>query len=204
MTTAVVCVVFTPFATLADHIDNEGIVSVYVPQPEDEGSATITEYTDFLTWSTAVGGPLDENRYADLGGGVTVTTQYLSVGALYTDGDDVTQWYGNSTDGFVLNANGRVNITFSRLLTAIGVNFPGALRIVGYLGNNVVFVSSDFGGGGAFIFGGIISTQQFDRVELIDWLDDTVFLDDVFYNAGGPVSVEDSGWGRVKGRYYKE
>lgn len=182
----------------ANNVDNVGVVPID-PIPAVEGGATITEYTDYASWLAAVGGSATENRYADLGVGVTVTTQYLGVGALYTDGNDVTMDYtGSSTDNVILNGNGRVNITFSAQQTSIGVNFPGAVRIVAYDGATVVFTSSDFGGSGTFFFGGVVSDTPFNRVEIIDWFDDAVFPDDVFYHDGGPSPTFETTWGRLK------
>jgi hypothetical protein len=181
----------------ANNIDNVGVVPID-PIPVVDGGAVITEYTDYATWLAAVGAAT-ENRYADLGVGVPVTNQYLGVGALYTDGDDVTMdLTGSSTDNVILDGFGLVSITLTAPQTAVGVNFPGAVRIVGYSGPDVVFTSRDFGGAGAFFFGGVISDTPFDRVEILDWIDTLVFPDDVFYHEGDPTPTIDSTWGQLK------
>ena len=181
----------------AGNIDNAGL---QIPD-RNEGTRTIVNYTDYTNWSAAVGGSIAENRYAELGDGVLVTTQYQAVGATYTDGDDYTMSYpGGSTDGMILNGNGRVHITFSYPLTAVGVNFPGAVRIYSYMGTQLVFQSDDFGGSGTGFFGGVVSDTQFDRVEIMDWVDDMVFVDDVFYNAEG-TATQTTTWGEIRSLY---
>jgi hypothetical protein len=162
------------------------------------GPASITEYTEFDPWADAMGRCLVENRYAELGAGVYVTDQYLPVGALYTDGDDLTAAYDSSTDGMLLYGQGRIHVSFSHYLFGIGVNFPGALRIIGYLGEDLVFTSGDFAGYGVFFFGGVISDLPFDRVELMDWVDDLVYVDDIFYNPSEPSGTDLTSWGRIK------
>lgn len=184
------------FAT-ADNSDNFGIEPIDRPEGVP-GSALISEYTTYTTWLAAIPCQPAENRYAELGAGVTVTNQYAGVGATYTDGDDVTQASGFATDGMWIDGHGRVNIQFSEPICVIGVNFPGALRIVGYSGAAVVFTSSDFAGSGSGFFGGVISDTPFDRVELIDWVDDLVYIDDVFYCCDGSTGTEESSWGSVK------
>ncbi|MFH1277316.1 MAG: hypothetical protein ABIK65_02915 [Candidatus Eisenbacteria bacterium] len=193
----IACLVVTAGIASADNVDNMGIGQIDRPEGVP-GFALITEYTDYATWLAAITCVPAENRYAELGNGVIVTNQYNGVGATYTDGNDVTYAYGSSTDGMILDGVGRINISFSVPVCVIGVNFPGALRIVGYSGMTVVFTSSDFAGSGTGFFGGVISDTPFDRVELIDWVDDFVYIDDVFYCCDGGTGTEESSWGSVK------
>ncbi len=196
-TAAIACLVATAGLASADNIDNIGIEALGRPEVIS-GFALTTEYTDYATWLAAISCDPAENRYADLGAGVTVTAQYAGVGATYTDGNDVTYAYASSTDGMILEGFGRVNISFSVPVCVIGVNFPGALRIVGYSGATVVLTSSDFAGSGTGFFGGVISDTPFDRVELIDWFDEAVYIDDVYYCCGDATGTEESSWGSVK------
>ena len=80
------------------------------------------------------------------------------------------------------------------------MNFPGAVRIYGYMGSTLVFQSNDFGGSGTGFFGGVISDIAFDRVEIMDWMDDSVYPDDVFYNAEA-TATETTTWGMIRGLY---
>ena len=186
-------------SSMAASVDNHGVEPVLAGPDADDRS--ITNYTDYATWLSDFGASVAENRYAELGDGVIVTSQYSGVGATYTDGDDVTFRYGDSTDGMLLDGDGRIHISFSTPQTAIGVNFPGALQIIGYDDSgNQVFASDQFAGSGTFHFGGVISTEPFTNVELLDWYDDTVYVDDVFYG-GDPTATQDSDWSFIKVLY---
>ena len=134
-----------PVFALAGAIDNVGLD---IPTPQQSALTSITEYTDEATWATALGVPTVINPYGDLADGVTVTNQYAPLGALYTDGDDVTVAYGAAIDGMLLQGGAGINVEFSDPVNAVGINYPGALRITGYLDGAEVFVSSDLGSAG--------------------------------------------------------
>jgi hypothetical protein len=183
---------------VAGHVDNVGVPQSGVAAT---GSREITNFTNYDDWAAAMGSAtIYENRYAELGGGVTVTDQYQAVYATYTDGDDVTYSYTESTDGMLLQGNGRINITFDMPMMGIGINFPGAMQVIGYMEGSVVFTSDPFGESGTFFFGGVVSTEPFDAVEILDWVDDTVYIDDVFYGAD-VVATESVTWSAVKALY---
>jgi hypothetical protein len=56
-----------------------------------------------------------------------------------------------------------------------------------YSGATLLDISSQFAGVGSGFFGGAVSTP-FDRVVLIDWFDDVVFIDNLhFGNAVVPI-----------------
>lgn len=183
-----------PVFALAGAVDNVGLD---IPTPQQSALTSITEYTDEATWAAALGVPTAINPYGDLASGVTVTNQYASLGALYTDGDDITVDSGVAIDGMLLQGGGGINVEFSDPVNAVGINYPGAVRITGYLAGAEVFVSSDLGGAGSGLFAGIISTDQFDRILIIDWVDSAVFIDDLNYDRG-TVSAESQSLSAVK------
>jgi hypothetical protein len=193
---ALVAIIACSGMAFATEIDNVGLKPLYPADGRD--TAAITEYTDYATWAAAAAVPLLENRYAELGGGVIVTNQYAGMGAVYTDGNDITYPYGDSTDGMLLNGSGRIYVTFDEPVYAVGMNYPGAVTISGFLGAAPVFTSSDFGGSGAFFFAGIVSTDAFDNIEIKDWVDDAVYIDDLFYPEMGVVPTEEGSWSHVK------
>ena len=183
-----------PALALAGPIDNVGLD---IPLPQQSVLTSITEYTDEATWAAAIGAPTVINPYGDLAEGVIVTNQYLPVGALYTDGDDVTIDYSNAIDGRNLNGNGSITVEFSDEVYAVGINYPGALRITGFLAGAQVFASSDLGGSGDGFFAGIISTDPFDSVLIEDWVDNFAYIDDLNYDRG-TVSAESQSLSAVK------
>jgi len=183
-----------PVFALAGAVDNVGLD---IPTPQQSALTSITEYTDEATWAAALGVPTAINPYGDLASGVIVTNQYSSLGALYTDGDDLTVDSVEAIDGRYLQGGGGINVEFSDPINAVGINYPGALRVTGYLDGAEVFVSSDFGGSGSGFFAGIISTDQFDRILIVDWVDSAVFIDDINYDRG-TVSAESQSLSAVK------
>lgn len=150
-------------------------------------AAIISEFTDLPTYNAAVGPHTTIHFNDKIPGGAIITGQYLGEGATFNDGDDLIHFDSNFiTDGVGLNGSGRIDISFSSLINHIGVEFPGALRIELYLGGSLLDTSSQFAGQGTGFFGGLISTP-FDRVVLIDWVDNKVFIDNVHIGATIPI-----------------
>lgn len=190
----VTCLLLLPIALVAGPVDNTGLT---VPTPQSTASRSITEYTDQAAWEAAAAAAITVNPYGDLGVGVIVTDQYLALGALYTDADDQTYPYSESIDGMLLNGNGRIHVTLSSPAMAVAVNYPGAVAIIGYLGGAEIFSSSDFGSSGSGLFAGIVSTEPFDSLEIYDWVDDAVYIDDLDYTTTA-VPTEAQAWSQVK------
>ncbi|MCB9778659.1 MAG: hypothetical protein H6742_08870 [Alphaproteobacteria bacterium] len=166
----------TALADVTDPVTNAGASLPPVPAPP-----AATEYTTESSWVTAFGGSYTEIGFAELGSGVTVTTQYEDDGLEFTDGNDATLAYSSVADGMLLNGNGRIYIEFASPIDALLVEFAGGLVITAYdASDTVVYTSSNFGGGGLGLFGGIISDTPFVKVELKDYVDDRVFIDNLF------------------------
>jgi len=187
-------ILVAPLLAHAGPVDN---ADLDIPDPYQTTTTTITEYLDQASWEAAIGMLTLTNPYGDLGADVIVTNQYAGIGTTYTDGDDITFPYGDSLDGMLLSGITRIHVQFNNLVYAVAVNYPGAVQIVGYLGGSVVFTSSEFGSSGAYLFAGIVSTDAFDSVEILDWVDDAVYIDDLNYN-GGILGTTASDWTSVK------
>jgi len=141
----------------------------------------ITEFTSLSAYNTAVGAHtvIDFQGFSS---GTVITTQFSGLGATFTDGNDtILTDSGFVTDGIGLKGNGRIDMSFSFLISHVGAEFPGALQIDLFLGTTLVDTSSQFAEFGTGFFGGVLSTP-IDRVVLRDWLDDTVFIDNLHFN----------------------
>ncbi len=152
-------------------------------------SADVLEFTDKDEWIKAVG------QFATIGftgfpEGTWITDQYADVGILFTDGDD---WI-HHTCGFVNDCwglaggdgNDQITVAFDTPQLWIGVDYPGALKIELFSEGRLIYTSSNFGVGGAGNFAGLLSTDLFDGAVLSDWVDGTVFIDDLHFVPPGP------------------
>ena len=147
-------------------------------------SADVIEFTDKDEWIDAVG----EFTTIDFTGfpeGTWITDQYADLGILFTDGDD---WI-HHTCGYVNDCWGlaggdgdeQITLAFDTPQLWIGVDYPGAMKIELFNEGRLIYTSSDFGGGGAGKFAGLLSTDLFDGALLYDWIDGTVFIDDLHF-----------------------
>ncbi len=69
-------------------------------------------------------------------------------------------------------------------INAIGAEFPGAMTIDLYDGDTLVGTSADFAGSGTGFFGGV-SGISFNKAVLRDWVDDTVYIDNLHFGTSG-------------------
>lgn len=145
-------------------------------------AAIITEYTDLGDYNAAVGAHTIID-FTDFASGTIITTQYAGLGADFTDGNDsILANTGFVVDGFGLAGNGRIDISFSTLMTHIAVEFPGAVVFDFYDGVTFLGSSSEFAGSGLGFFAGVVGSA-FDRVVIRDWVDDLVFIDNLHFGA---------------------
>ena len=148
-------------------------------------AAIITEFVSLGAYNAAVGAHTIIT-FTEVPIGSTLTSQYSGLGVTFSDGNDTTR----SDSAFVVDGvgaagNGRFDLSFSTQSTHIGAEFPGALRIELYNDANLLATSSDFAGSGSGFFGGVLSTP-FNRVVLIDWFDDLVFIDNLHFGVPEP------------------
>lgn len=151
--------------------------------PSSSQAATIG-YTDLATFLAAAGS-VDTIRFTEVPLGTVLTSEYPG---LTFDGNDTTLSSGSFvTDGVgVRDVGGAMTIDFAAPKFAFGVEFPGAARISLYLGASLIH-TQDFGSAGLGFFGGLISTDAFDRVVVSDWVDAVGFYDNLYFSAQAAV-----------------
>jgi hypothetical protein len=162
---------------------------VFVILTTTVSKATITNYSSLPEYFTVVG-PHQIIYFTELAVGTVLSDQYVLQSVTFADGDDVV--YSSThliTDGVGVNANGRIDLLFSTPQTHIGVEFPGAIRIEIYNGATLIGTSIDFAGSGEGFFGGIVSTEPFNRAVLLDWADGTAYIDNLYYEIPEPGTI---------------
>jgi len=180
---ALLSLCFASTLVCADDITNAGAVA------PDSAIAGFTDFTDFALFQGAFGAPLTRIGFDEVPESTIVTNQYQSEGVIFTDGDDHTFNDANFVeDGVGLNASGRIHVQFSQPARAVGAFFPGAMTIEVFdtQGGNSLHQSADFAGGGAGHFGGVVGDTGFGYVELRDWADDAIYIDDLVFGFGLP------------------
>ncbi len=150
--------------------------------------ADITKYgnDDRDAWFNDVGGAsaVTTIGFSDFGDDVFITDQYEHLGVTFTDGNDLTSGFAPSSwpqDGWGLDGNGDIDVTFETPITFVAVDHPGTMRFElffeGQLVGDEFFVVNGSGN-----FSGIISTVLFDSVVISDLADGQVFIDDLHFN----------------------
>jgi hypothetical protein len=134
------------------------------------GNAAFVKFNqNFPGWQGAAG-LYSTVTFGEIPAYTTVTNQYASIGLLFTSSDlDTTDPFDNITypqDGYGLDGNCQVELTFSQPITAIGWHFPGTLSAKFYLGDLQVAADGFLGLAGQSNFVGFSGDLQFDRVEL--------------------------------------
>jgi hypothetical protein len=121
-----------------------------------------------------------------------ITDQYAHLGAHFVDGADQIQHYeeGYPEDGWGIDGNAEVRITFDEHIHAIAVDFPGTLTFQLYDDGVLIFTSDWFGGTNPGHFGGVISDDGFDEVRITDPIGGNVNIDDIHF--GPPIPAPGS------------
>ncbi len=95
----------------------------------DPAAAAVMEFTDRSAWENAVGGftTIDFSGFPE---GTFITDQYAASGVLFTDrNDSINSTPSFLNDGWGLDGNGDVTLSFAKPQAYIGVDFPGALHL---------------------------------------------------------------------------
>jgi hypothetical protein len=107
-------------------------------------------------------------------------------------------------DGYGLDGNCQVELTFSQPITAIGWHFPGNLSAKLFLGNLQVATDPYFGQAGQSSFVGFAGDLSFDRVELknFPWPEcSNVSIDNIYFSTiPAPGAAAGVGLLAVRGR----
>ncbi len=149
-------------------------------------SASITVYQEnFDPWASACG-PFTTITFTELPAFTIVTDQYLPLGVDFTDDDlNVTGPTGGYLDGAGVNGLAMIEGTFSSSITAVGFHHPGLVKFRLFLGDTFVGQTTLLGGGGPSFFSGVVSTQPFDRMQLVGLAGqpiDPVFVDNMYFS----------------------
>jgi hypothetical protein len=147
--------------------------------------ADIVEYREKQDWEAAVG-EFTTIGFADLPDGTWVTEQYAHLGVHFVDGWDQVIYCEETylQDGVGLAGGEQIDLVFDAPLYWIATDFPGGLVIDLYFDGQLFYQSSYFGTSGLGNFGGLVSTEPFDRAVIWDY-DEGVFLDDLHF--GPPI-----------------
>jgi hypothetical protein len=149
--------------------------------------ADIVEYRDKEEWEAAAGAwsTADFTGFPD---NTPIDEQYAYLGVHFVDGYDfVVLDPGHTTfpnDGAGLDGNELVDLVFDALMYSIAADFPGTLTIDLYYEGEFFYRSNYFGGSGIGWFGGLVSTEPFDRALIWDY-DEQVNVDDLHF--GPPI-----------------
>ncbi len=147
--------------------------------------AGVQEFTDKDEWIDAVGKftTIDFTGFPE---GTWITDQYADLGVLFTDGNDTIQESEVFVDGHGLRGSDTITIAFDSPQAYIAVDYPGAMKIELFSEGRLIYTSSNFGGGGAGNFAGILSPDLFDGALLYDWVLGSVFVDDLHFGVPAP------------------
>lgn len=132
--------------------------------------AEFIEYQEnFAGWQAAAGS-YSTITFEGFPDATKITDQYAALGVTFTSLDlNTTVGPDPSTfpqDGWGLDGNSYVELTFSQPITTIGWHFPGILKAVFYLDATVVGVDIQSGGAGASHFTGFTGDVLFNRVRI--------------------------------------
>lgn len=117
-----------------------------------------------------------------------ITDQYASLGVLFTNpGPNVVHagdFQGFPLDGFGIDGNGGIELTFSEPAFAVSAHGPDLWMLKAYLGQSLVYASPwhlPTAGG----FAGFVSTTPFDRVQFVGInggsIDD-IYVDNIYFS----------------------
>jgi hypothetical protein len=157
------------------------VSAVSSPAPAD-----IVEYVDKEVWEAGVE-QVTTIGFSDLPDGTWVTEQYAGLGVHFVDGWDQVI-YGESflEDGAGIAGGEYVELVFDQSMYWIAADFPGNLGFDLYFEGEFLYRSTEFGTGGYGNFGGLVSTEPFDRAVLWEYgTHPNVFIDDLHF--GPPI-----------------
>ena len=149
--------------------------------------AAVVEYTNKAAWQNGASG-YSTITFTELPANTWITNQYAHLGISFTDGSDQVVYMPGAflNDDFGLNgAFDSSTLQFSQPVHSIAVDFPGRTTFKLYYQGQLTYTSTDFGGGGAGWFAGLISDRPFDKVVMYDPTGDFV-VDDLYFGPAIP------------------
>ncbi len=130
----------------------------------------VTEFIDKDAWIAAVGTFMIVD-FAGFPPGTFITEQYAGLGIHFTDGNDSIPPFGQflfPNDGWGLDGNGNINVSFDSPQLWIAVDYPGFMQFELFWQDQLVYTSSLFLPGGIGNFAGLLSNDLFDAARIID------------------------------------
>ncbi len=104
---------------------------------------------------------------------------------LFTDGNDSIVAIGAFPDGFGLDGNPSMHLSFDSPMLWFAVDHPGNVQIDLFIGEQLIHSALFFGGGVGF-FAGLLSTQLFDTAVISDPIVPDAFIDDLHFGVPSP------------------
>ncbi len=139
----------------------------------------VAEFTDKDAWIAAVG-QFTTIDFTGFPVGTFITDQYADLGVLFTDGSDSIVAIGAFPDGFGLDGNPSMHLSFDSPQLWLAVDHPGSVQIDLFSGGNL-FHSAVFFHAGHGFFSGVLSAELFDSVVISDPAVGDVFIDDLHF-----------------------
>lgn len=164
------------------------MAAVLVLETSHPAAAAVIEFSDRSAWEEVVRGftTIDFTGYPE---GTFITDQYAASGVLFAGGNDsIHSTPSFVNDGWGLDGNGEVVLSFAVPQRWIGVDYPGFVRIELSLKGELVYSSSDFLPGGVGNFAGLLSDKAFDAATLIDPAGEAE-IDDLHFGVPTPASL---------------
>ncbi len=132
--------------------------------------AGVVEFTNKDAWIAAVGGVTTVD-FVGFPPGIFITEQYAGLGIHFTDGNDSIFPFDPISlpnDGWGLDGNGDINVSFDSPQLWIAVDYPGFMQFELFWQDQLVYTSSLFLPGGIGNFAGLFSNDLFDAARIID------------------------------------
>jgi len=143
--------------------------------------ADVIEYLDKAEWQLGAGDytTIDFTGFAE---GTKITDQYADLGVLF--GSDIAIHLSSFQDGAGLFGGGggssAIEIWFAEPVTAVAVDLLGDVQFELYQGEQLAYSSTVFGEP-VPSFAGLISSEPFDAVKILDPFDSEVFIDNLYF-----------------------
>jgi hypothetical protein len=163
------------------------LLLTFLALPSQCAEATVIPYTNKASWQSAAGAytTIDFTGYPD---GTIIADLYAPLGIHFTDGIDQIWNNGNAFPNDAWGLNGAFDSTtveFDVPIHSIAIDFPGIARIKLYSEGRLIYTSPEFAGI-VGVFGGLISTEPFDKAVLYDPFGG-FFVDTLYF--GPPIPV---------------
>ncbi len=162
----------------------------------------VMEFTDKDAWIAAVG-RFTTVDFVGFLPGTFITEQYAGLGIHFTDGNDSIPPFGRfvfPNDGWGLDGNGDINVSFDSPQLWIAVDYPGGIQFELLWQGQLIYSSSPFSPGGLGNFAGLLSTELFDAARLIDPIGSEAEIDDLHFGVPSPGVIALLALGGLRGR----